>query len=217
MNIEPLIFFDMIATILILIVMLIGILFYSFQKTKKLRGTDQADAAAKIIDDAKNKALDIVTKASMSADAVSENFNEQAAKTASGQIKQLEKTTAEFTKLYAKVLHDLQLKNIEVLQNVSKDIQASALEEIGSFRNSVEKLTVASEALVKRKIDYDYETVKKEVKSYKENELKKIDNGIYTLLEETSRLVLGKALNLSEHEGLIIKSLEKAKKEGAFE
>lgn len=217
MNIESIIFFDMIAAILILSVMLIGVLFYFSHKAKKFRETDQADTAAKIIDNAKNKALDIVAKANMSSNVASENFNEQAAKTASRQIKQLEKTTEEFTKLYEKVLHDLKFKNIEILQNVSEDIQTSALKEINSFRDSVERLTVSSEALVKKKIDSDYETAKKEIESYKENELKKIDNGIYALLEKISMLALGKALNLSDQEDLIIKSLEKAKKEGVFE
>lgn len=215
MNIESIIFFDMITSILILSAMLIGALFYFPHKAKNLDEARQK--SAKIIDNANSKALDIVTKADMSADIASENFNEQAVKTASRQIKQLEKTTEEFTKLYEKVLHDLKFKNIEILQNVSEDIQTSALKEINSFRDSVERLTVSSEALVKKKIDSDYETAKKEIESYKENELKKIDNGIYSLLEKISMLALGKALNLSDQEDLIIKSLEKAKKEGVFE
>ena len=80
----------------------------------------------------------------------------------------------------------------------------------------MEGLTVSSEKLVQKKIDTDYLTVKKEIQNYKEIELKKIDQEIYGLLEKVSKLVLGKALTLSEHEDLIEKSLEKAKKEGVF-
>jgi len=224
MIIEPIIFFDMIASILILSAVLAGVIFYFSRRIKKLHNAiptnimdDAREKALRIIDDANGKALDIITKTNMSADIASENLNEQTMHAALLQIKQLEKATAEFSKLYSQTLQDLRSKNIEILQNVSQAIETNASEEIKSFRKSVEQLTVSSETLVKKKIDSDYEIVKKEIGSYKESELKKINDGIYTLLEKISRIVIGKALNLSDHEDLIMKSLEKAKKEGAFE
>ena len=80
----------------------------------------------------------------------------------------------------------------------------------------MEDITVSSEKLVKKKIDSDYYSLRQEIQSYKEEKLKKIDQDIYELLEKVSSLVLGKAISLSEHEDLIEKSLEKAKKEGVF-
>lgn len=232
MNIEPIIFFDMAATIFILSIALIAVVFYSAHIVKKIhsklndtsenlkKNTDLLDTtrqkAVKIIDEANSRALDIINKANLATDIASETFGQEIARVSSLQIKEFEKTTSDFTKLYLQTLQDLKSKNIEVFQNVSKDIETGAALEIKNFEESMEKLTVLSQKEVKKKIDKDYENLIKEIENYKKNELKKIDDEIYELLEKISKLVLGKALNLSEHEDLIQDSLERAKKEGVF-
>lgn len=232
MSIEPIIFFDMAAAILVLALALVAIVFYlsrvmkilhanfrmrdeAFQKNAGL--LDEArNKAVKIIDDANNKALDIVNKVALSTDVVSENFNREISHISSSQIKEFEKATSDFIKLYSQILQDLKIKNIEVFQTTSKDIETNTMEEIKNFKESMQKLTTLSQEEVKGKINSDYEAAKKEIEGYKKEELQRIDLGIYELLEKTAKLVLGKALSLSEHEDLIEESLEKAKKEGIF-
>ena len=232
MNIAPIIFLDMAATIFILAAALIAAVFYLSRITKNLRSslnvkdeTFQKDEdlinearikAVRMIDDANNKALDIVNKITLSTDISSEKFKENLSRVSSSQIKEFEKATSDFIKVYSQTLRDLRLKNIEIFQNVSKDIEINASEELKDFKESMEKLTVLSQKEVKKKIDTDYETARGEIESYKKEELSKNDSNIYGLLEKKSKLVLGKALSLSEHEDLIEKSLEKAKKEVGF-
>lgn len=214
MNIESIIFFDMLVAIFILSIALVAVVLRSKNDIGNLSDTRQK--AGRMIDEANNRAMDIINKANLSTDITSENFNQELKRIASLQIKEFEKATSDFMKLYSLVLQDLKSKNIEVFQNISKDIEVNTMEEIKNFKESMESLTVSSQNLVQKKIDNDYLTAKKEIQNYKEIELKKIDQGIYAILERISKLVLGKALNLSEHEDLIQKSLEKAKKEGAF-
>ena len=222
MNIEPIIFFDMAAAILALAIALIAVVFYFGKIIKKQRLnhepglSDTRLKAAKITDEANNKAIDIINKANLSENIASENFNQEVKRIASLQIKEFEKATMDFMKLYTQVLQDLKSKNIEVFQNISKDIEVNTIEEIKNFKESMEDLTVSSEKLVKKKIDTDYEEVKKEIQSYREEKLQKIDQDIYNVLEKVAKEVLGKAISLSEHEDLIEKALEKAKKEGVF-
>ncbi len=221
MNIEPIIFFDLVATIFILSIALVVVVFYLSHIIKRKHKdeiglSDTRQKVSKIIDEANNKAMDIISKANLSTDIASSNFNQEVKHIASLQIKEFEKATSDFMKLYIQILQDLKSKNIEVFQNVSKDIEISTMGEIENFKESMESLTSSSQKMVQKKIDSDYFQVKKEVQSYKEIELKKIDQGIYELLEKVSSLALGKVLSLSEHEDLILKSLEKAKKEGVF-
>lgn len=222
----------MIAAILILAIGLVVIVFYLSRVTKTLHANlnmkDEASQknaelldtvrikAVKIIDDANSQAVDIISKVTLSTDVASENFKEDLSRTSSAQIKEFEKATSDFTRIYSQILQDLKTKNIEVFQNVSKDIEVNTMEEIRNFKESMQKLTSLSQKEVKKKIDIDYEVSKKEIENYKKEELQKIDSKIYELLEKMSKLVLGKALSLSEHEDLIEKSLEKAKKEGTF-
>jgi F0F1-type ATP synthase membrane subunit b/b' len=172
--------------------------------------------AVKIIDDANNQALDIISKATLLSNTFSENFKENLSHTSSSQIKEFEKATSDFTTLYFQILQDLKTKNVEVFQSVSKEIEVDATEEIKNFRESMQKLTTSSEDEIRKKIDTDYESLKVEMENYKKEKLQKIDREIYGLLEEISKLVLGKAINLSDHEDLIERSIEKAKKEGIF-
>ena len=230
MTIEPIILFDMLAAVLILSLGLVGAIFYFAHHTKKHQFHIQDNAlndnsalleatrikAVKIIDEANSRALDIVNKVNLSADQASEKFNQEIIRVANEQIQGFQKATSEFSKLYTEILQDLKTKNVEVFQNVSKDIEVNTTEEIKNFKESMEKLTILSQKTVKEKIYTDYDNAKKEIDSYKKEEFKKIDEDIYKLLEKVSKLVLGKALNLSEHEDLVEASLEKAKKEGAF-
>jgi len=232
MNIESVMFFDLVITVFILVVALIAVGYYFWRYAKKVNGKvgitggdagENADLlsqargkAIKMIDEANNKALDIISKATLSTDTVSETFKQEMSHISSVQIKEFKKATSDFTKTYFQVLQDLKANNIEAFQNVSKDIEVNTTKEITNFKESMEKLTVLSQDEVKKKIDADYALLTKEMEDYKNQELQKVESGIYELLENVSKLVLGKALSLSEHEELIEKSLKEAKKEGIF-
>lgn len=230
MNIEPIILFDMLAAVIILSFGLVGAIFYFAHHTKKYQFHTQDNAlndnstlleetrikAVKIIDEANSRALDIVNKVNLSTDQASDKFNQEIVRVATEQIKGFEKATSDFSKLYSEILQDLKSKNIEVFQNVSKDIETNTTGEIKDFKESMEKLTILSQETVRKKIDTDYENIGKEIENHKKEELKKIDENLYKALEKISKMVFGKAINLSDHEDLVQKSLDTAKKEGIF-
>jgi hypothetical protein len=230
MNISPIVFFDMTAAIFILALGIVLIVYRLFKNTKtplnikeeissgNIETPDEARTkAVKIIDDANSKALDIIANATLSRDLTLGVIKQEVSRVSSVQIEEFEKATSDFTKLYLQVLQNLKIKNIEVFQNLSKDIEINTMAEIKNFKESMQKLTTLSQQEVKEKIDADYATARKQIEDYEKEKLGKIDSKIYEILETTAKLVLGKAFSLSEHEELIIKSLEKAKKEGIFE
>lgn len=56
----------------------------------------------------------------------------------------------------------------------------------------------------------------KEVEEYKKNKLIKVDQQIREIVIAAAREVIGRAISLSEHEDLVNKALEKAKKDQIF-
>ena len=56
----------------------------------------------------------------------------------------------------------------------------------------------------------------KELEDYKQNQLSKIDRQITQIVVAAAREVLGRAISLSEHEDLVNKALERAKKDKFF-
>lgn len=57
------------------------------------------------------------------------------------------------------------------------------------------------------------EETKREIENYKKEEFREIDRKIYLMLGEVAKRTMGKAIDLSDHEKLVIEALEKAKKE----
>ncbi len=225
MNIDPIIFFDLVITIfaLSLVLIVVTIAFAKLlnksneyhSELDKLK-EENRNQAVKIIDDANNKALDIVQKANLFVNASQDEFNSHLKNITENQLQSFEKATSDFIKMYGKVLIDLKSKNIEVFQNISKNIETNTLEEIRKFKQTIEQETISSEQELKKKVDADYLMAKNDVNKYKEEKLKEVDEKIYEILEKVSKEVIGKAINISEQGELITESLESAKKEGVF-
>lgn len=232
MNIEPIIFVELVFTIFVLGLTLVIVVIYFARSIKKYHEAGQLnsganieeanmlgearDKAIKIIDEANNKGLDIIQKANLFVGQAHDNFNDQLKDVTSMHLKSFEKATSEFINLYSNVLQDLKSKNIEVFQNVSKNIEISTLEEVKKFKNTIEEETISSQKNLKSKIDEEYLLAKKDVENFRQNQLKMLDDNIYEILEKISILVLGHAIKISDHEELISQALDKAKKEGVF-
>lgn len=237
MSLNPIIFFDLVITIFILALTIIIIMFHFLRLIKKfhlyqmenqnlkdgiakknLSTLDETrNRAVKIIDEANSKALDIIHKANLFANITSDTFNKELKTVTQLELKSFEKATSDFIRVYEAMLNELRVKNVEIFQNVSKNIEINTLEEIKKFKGVIEQETISSEKMVKKKIDHEYSLAKKDIDAYKQNQLDMMDAKIYEILETVSKLVLGKTINLSEHEALIIESLEKAKKEAIFD
>ena len=108
-------------------------------------------------------------------------------------------------------------KEILKFSNACSQAEDSILQEIKRGTNEL------SEGLVE-KIDGIYQVAKtfinqkiaqteKNIEDYKKEKLKEIDQKIYQIIEDVAKKTIGKAIDLSTHEELVIQSLEKAKKE----
>ncbi|MEK7517563.1 MAG: hypothetical protein AAB583_03355 [Patescibacteria group bacterium] len=237
MTLEPIIFFDLLITIFILAITAIFLAVYLARTMKKLRLyrteyekikaavaennshvlNEARNKAVRIIDEANNKALDVIHKSGLFANITNYNFDKELKALAEKEFNSFEKATSDFVKVYESVLDDLKARNVEIFQKISNNIEISTLEEIKKFKRIIEQETISSQKMIKKKVDHEYSLAKKDIEEYKQSELKIVDEKIYEILEAISKLVLGKAIELSRHEALIIESLEKAKKEGIFD
>ena len=143
---------------------------------------------------------------------------EQTAVTLNEVIKQDSGKVAEIAEAcletYKKELEGLKQKNIEILKNVSKDIEEDTVKEVEDFDNILQKETFAAQKIVEEKIEKEYSSAQKNVEDYKNEMLRKAEEKIYKILEAVAKLTLWKSIPLAQHEQLIIEALEKAKKDG---
>ncbi len=64
-----------------------------------------------------------------------------------------------------------------------------------------------------KSINQEISKTQKNIEDYKKEKLKEIDEKIYQIIGEVAKKTIGKAIDISDHEQLVMESLEKAKKE----
>ena len=225
MTIEPIVFFVLIIAILILSLSLcvIVISYEKFAHKLQLLHKEKSHIEEKmlkksdnILEEAREKAVKIVDNANLFDESTKKIFDQELKRTSESQIKTLEKLSYDYLFAFQKELIALKENNIKMMGNVSKDIENSVVAELNDFKEILKKETYDSQKIVQTKIEEAYKVVQKEIEDYKGTQLKKVEVQIYDIIQNVSKIVLGKTLSLQEHEQLVIDALEKAKKEGAL-
>lgn len=233
MSVDPLLFFDLIATVFILGMTLavVAVLHTrTMRKVQKLM-SEQAKTeanlhkkagellenaqgkASAILEKAQTKALELINSAQFYNEETKHVFEDQLKAARQNQSLEFDETSKEFLESYKKAIEELKSGDIKDLHNISKSIEQDAEKQVGDFAKIIEEETVSAQKIVERKIEEEYRKVREEVDHYKATQLAKIDEQIYEIIKKVTAQALGKGLSLEEHEQLVVDALEKAKSE----
>lgn len=108
-------------------------------------------------------------------------------------------TGKQVTASYQSSLKQIATNSIAGFQNVTNELELEMQKQIRDFRQTI------------------LENIEKEVDEYKAQKIRRIDQASVILVQRVSQEVLNKSLTIEDHENLVIRSLEKAKKEGVFD
>lgn len=92
-----------------------------------------------------------------------------------------------------------------VMEKVEEDIAEEARTEVVSIHKELDK-----------RMEEQYAKLEQEIAAYKAQSLAKIDASIYRVLGEVAKRVIGKTLSFDDHQELVMKALEEAKKDELF-
>lgn len=104
---------------------------------------------------------------------------------------------------------------VDLKQNIGTEYE-EAKTVIHDFAEHLRQAAINTEENLKKDITQEFETVKKYLDDYKVQRMQAVDGAIRGVLEEVSRDVLGKTLNTSDHESLILKALDQIKNTTRF-
>lgn len=117
-------------------------------------------------------------------------------------------------------LSKMMLEYREGLDSQSESIVRAMKEGTDLHLESLKKFILGQEALITKQTEYIVGAIVKkaqdEIQLYKENQMEGIDAEVQAIIDRVAPEVLGKTINLDEHEQLVWKALEKAKREGIF-
>lgn len=183
--------------------------------------------ALSILDEARNKALKIISDASAKADKALDavdDLSSDSKKQLSEQMKTmvdqqeaiLKNTSAEFLGTYKDVLQKQKQESLKSLEDASSKVESEIISEVGAFKDLLEAETIGTTKAVQEKVAKEYQEIEKELSLYKNRKLKEIDENIYDIITNVTKKVLGESLSIEDHQELIIKALEEAKRDNIF-
>lgn len=169
-----------------------------------------------ILGTANSKAKEIISQATEINNQTANNFDESFNLILENQKKALESSSNSLSEKHLEEIDQLNKQSILILTNVYKDIENSAKADLAQYKEMVNKQTFEAERIAQDRIKEEYIKLENEMKLMREKRMQELDENIYKILSMISKEVIGKALNFNDHEELVIKTLDEAKKEGVI-
>jgi|GEM_PF-3755748 len=132
----------------------------------------------------------------------SKDFNEEIKKKVLLELEQISKSQKESLK---ETTASAQEELLRVFAGIATFLKAEVMAQSKVFG-----------ALVDRAVDNVQKEYRSQLEAYRQQSLKKIEESLFNLIEEVASKVIGKSLTREEHESLVIKALEEAKKDNVF-
>jgi len=220
MTVDPVLIYLLLFAVSALVLLMVGLVlaymdvFRKYANLKKLELSDnEIDLLFK---ETKIKLRSITDTASKSARELLTNARFFTDKQLRGFEEEVNKATRMYLNLYQRTLEDIEretAKNISEIPGRISDNLSADLRGVGEqFRQDVLKITEK----VREDVEQAYKNVEIDVEEYKKARLSQIDKGISELILQIARKVLAKEINKDEHEKLVMKALDDAKKSGMF-
>ncbi|MCL4387176.1 hypothetical protein M1307_02130, partial [Patescibacteria group bacterium] len=130
--------------------------------------------------------------------------------------KQIDKADSYYLKTYEEVISKMHQESIKVFQNIPEYIKALLSKEVSDIKGQLFSGIGKTQEDARELILAAYKKVDQEVETYKKVRLDALDKSILNIVQEVSRKVLIREIDMNEHEKLVVKALEEAKKQNVF-
>ena len=164
------------------------------QRDEQLGMSAARQKAVRLVSQARDQAIQIMSRARISADGDKVRLQQRLNEISASQLREFQK----------------------LISNISKDIESDAVKEIGEFKQALELETVQSQRVVAEKIQDEYQRMQAELDQAKKEKLALLEVKIKEIIAEVVKQVAGKTIAIEDHEELVIKALEEAKKQHAI-
>ena len=168
--------------------------------SKERKILDDASASSHhIVEDATTRADQIITGAEYVSKASKDTVDQALQKMVLTIEKEAVDTAQNFAKSYQASLQQLSASSLNDFQTVVKQLEIDLQKQSTTFHQTL------------------FEQMKKDLDAYKVLRLQQTDQLITKIIQKASQEIFNKSISLSDHQNLVIESLEKAKKEGVFD
>lgn len=185
------------------------------QKREELIAQEQTDYE-KIITAAQSRAAEIIGTVTKISNTSEDALNKALLELSAREKEMVAGKSQEFLKAYQAQLNQIASDSINEFKNISKDILTNIDSHFNTLKELMSEQTSESQKIAEKKIAGEYEELKLSLAQYKQDQLKKIDNDIYEILLNISKIAFGRGLSLVNQEELVKKAFEEAKEKAAL-
>jgi len=122
----------------------------------------------------------------------------------------------EFITQYQSQMTHISNEYIGILQNTNKNIETDFIQKSEAYLNEMKDRLIELSSQKREVMEKEMQKIQGDLDTYKKEQFTKIESNIYEILARAAESVIGQAVNFDQHQELIIKALEQAKREGLF-
>lgn len=174
------------------------------------------EEAIEIIRVASKKAREILESVVHVKEDVSSSLTKELTAIAEQHKQYLKDASLKYVETYEHMAERAQEEYLSTLHEASQVMAGDAKHTLDMFETFLKDQTIGYKQQMEKKIDDLRNKVNEQVNEYKKEKLKRVDKAINEIVISVAKIVIGRSLNIKEHNELVLRALEEAKKEGFF-
>ncbi|OGZ47304.1 MAG: hypothetical protein A3J55_00110 [Candidatus Ryanbacteria bacterium RIFCSPHIGHO2_02_FULL_45_17b] len=174
------------------------------------------EEAVDIIRVATAKAREMLQSAARVKEGVSSSLATELTAIAEQHKQYLQDASLKYVETYEHMAERAQEEYLTTLHEASQAMAGDAKHTLDMFEIFLKEQTIGYKQQMEKKIDDLRNKVNEQVNEYKKEKLKRVDKAINEIVILVAKIVIGRSLNIQEHNELVLRALDEAKKEGFF-
>jgi len=221
--------FGFLGSVAFLTLLFMYAFYYLIKREREIRNREQQldKKATTAIEKSHRKARDILTEAvdnakSILADTKTfqkalegdvQNTIDKEKKSYNAMLQQQLKNTVG---VYNQILSEVAVFYKDSIKDATSKLKDSQKQQEQDYKNMVEDESLTAKFYIQRRVNEELEKANKEIKDYKESELSHVRKQFEIIIDEISERIFEGSLTPQQHEDLIFRALEEAKKKRIF-
>ncbi len=185
----------------------------NLKEEKSKIGEDAQRQAESLIEQARRQSASILGESQQKAANIIKEAGVISQEARQKMITEMSRVTQGYAKSYQELLTEVKNEALAIVNNISQSIKGESAKEIEMMKQALTGEIVKAQEITRKAITESIAKIEEEVKVNKQERIKKVDTAIFDIIREASQKVIGRSFNPQEHEDLVIKSLDEAKKE----
>jgi hypothetical protein len=169
-----------------------------------------------ILEMANKRAEEIIFQATQIKNDTDNIFNSAFQALLENEKQALEKSATTLSNRHLEEIAKLNSESIALITKIYKDFELTTKADLERYKTAISQQTFEAEKIAAQRMKDEYIKLEKEIIDRRTQKLQELDTNIYRVLTILSKDIIGKVLDFSEHEDLVVQSLDRAKKEGVI-